>query len=187
MSGHRAGRNRAGWAAPGLAMALAVLLLGGCGLLGDREPEAVPTNTPRAVVRVIPTWTPIMTATPEPTATPDVVDVSGCALGAVYVRDVTIPDGTRLAPGEQFVKTWEIRNTGSCTWDRGYWLVFVDNEQMGAEGRVEVPVTPAGANASVSVTFTAPAVPGEYRSDWQMQVNDERFGSNFYTVIVVEG
>lgn len=99
MSGHRAGRNRAGWAAPGLAMALAVLLLGGCGLLGDREPEAVPTNTPRAVVRVIPTWTPIMTATPEPTATPDVVDVSGCALGAVYVRDVTIPDGTRLAPG----------------------------------------------------------------------------------------
>jgi len=168
-------------------LCLVAALLGGCGLFGDEERGAVPTNTPRAVVRIIPTWTPIVTATPEPTATPDVVDVSGCTFGAVYVRDVTIPDGTKLSPGEQFVKTWEIRNTGSCTWDRGYWLVFVDNEQMGAEGRVEVPVTPAGANASVSVTFTAPAVPGEYRSDWQMQVNDERFGSNFYTVIVVEG
>ncbi|NLD74367.1 MAG: hypothetical protein GX649_16820, partial [Chloroflexi bacterium] len=85
-------------------------------------------------------------------------------------------------------KTWEIRNTGSCPWGRGYWLVFVSNDQMGAESRVVVPETAPGDTAQVSVTLTAPAAAGEYRSDWQMQVNDDRrFGSSFYTVVVVEG
>ncbi len=188
MSGHRAGHSRAGWVVLAAAWLLMGLLLTGCGLFGEEEPGAVPTNTPRAVVRIIPTWTPVVTATPEPTPTLDVVDISGCDLNAVYVRDVTIPDGTKLSPGEEFVKTWEIRNTGSCPWGRGYWLVFVSNDQMGAESRVVVPETAPGETAQVSVTFTAPAAPGEYRSDWQMQVNDDRrFGSSFYTVVVVEG
>ncbi len=30
--------------------------------------------------------------------------------------DDTIPNGTPLAPGELFVKTWRIRNTGSVAW-----------------------------------------------------------------------
>src|SRR5215216_5539815 len=38
----------------------------------------------------------------------------------VFEGDVTIPDGTIMKPGEDFVKTWAVRNTGSCTWDEGY-------------------------------------------------------------------
>lgn len=171
------------------ALAVAALLLGGCGLFSSEDDErAVATNTPRPVAGPIPTWTPVVTPTPEPSPTPDVVDVSNCDLGAIYVRDVTIPDGTKMKPGEAFTKTWEIKNTGSCPWGRGYWLVFVNNQQMGAPDRVPIPETAPGATTEVSVTLTAPAAVGEYRSDWQMQVNeDRRFGSSFYLVIVVEG
>ena len=164
------------------------LLLGGCRLFASDEEGAVATNTPRPVARLIPTWTPVITVTPEPSPTPDVVDVSACELGAIYVRDLTIPDGTKIKGGETFTKTWEIKNTGSCPWGRGYWLVFVSNQQMGAPDRVPVPETAPGHTTEISVTLTAPMAAGEHRSDWQLQVNeDSRFGSSFYLVIVVEG
>ncbi len=172
----------------GIGLLAGSVLLGGCGLFSSDGDQAVATNTPRPVARIIPTWTPVVTATPEPSPTPDVVDVANCDLGATYVRDVTIPDGTRLKPGETFTKTWEIKNTGDCPWGRGYSLAFADNEQMGAPDSVPVPDTAPGATVEISVTLTAPAAAGEYRSDWQMQVNDEqRFGSSFYLLIVVEG
>jgi len=172
----------------GVSILGAALSLGGCGLFSSEGERAVPTNTPRAMARIIPTWTPVVTATPEPSPTPDRVDVSQCDLGAAYVRDVTIPDGTVLKPGQTFTKTWEIKNTGSCPWGRGYELAFAGNEQLGGPDSVPVPDTPAGGTVEISVDLTAPAAPGEYRSDWQMQVNGEqRFGSSFYLLIVVEG
>ena len=40
---------------------------------------------------------------------------SGCN-NAAYVSDVTVADGDDMAPGETFTKTWELLNTGSCSW-----------------------------------------------------------------------
>ena len=34
-----------------------------------------------------------------------------------FVTDVTIPDGTVLQPNETFVKTWRIKNIGTCAWN----------------------------------------------------------------------
>ena len=42
-----------------------------------------------------------------------------------FEGDITIPDGTIMKPGEDFQKIWKIRNTGSCTWDDGFTLVYI--------------------------------------------------------------
>lgn len=36
-----------------------------------------------------------------------------CDYAMVYIRDVTIPDGTVIAPGDDFVKTWAVQNSGT--------------------------------------------------------------------------
>src|SRR4030042_4480106 len=75
----------------------------------------VPTATPLA-----PTNTPLPTNTPvPPTATPIPIPCDR----AQFVSDVSVPDNTEIGAGTTFVKTWKMRNNGSCTWTSGYALV----------------------------------------------------------------
>ncbi len=126
--------------------------------------------------------------TPEPTQTsvPDEEGEGGCTLNAAYAADVTVPDGTHMAPGETFVKTWRIRNSGTCDWAAGYTLVFMSGDQMGASASVAVPATAAGSTADVSVNMAAPSTPGTYRGNWRVQSDTGTvFGSSVYVRIVV--
>lgn len=105
---------------------------------------------------------------------------------AIWVADVTVPDGTEMTPGQDFVKTWMIKNTGSCTWDTGYTLIHGYDEKL--EGIAE-PLTNAvapGEEVEVSVRFRAPATTGEHRSYWRMQnAGGSAFGEFLYVSIVV--
>jgi hypothetical protein len=128
----------------------------------------------------------------KPTATSPpfvpTVDVSGCTLGAVFAADVTIPDNTPINAGVSFVKTWSIRNAGTCDWGPGYQLTFIDGDQMGGPQPVSVPEAAAGATVEVSVELVAPAEAGTYRGNWQMCVNETKcFGDKFYVQIVSSG
>jgi len=128
-------------------------------------------------------------AASDPTATslPSVptVDVSGCTLGAVFEADVTIPDNTLIDAGQSFVKTWSIRNTGTCDWGPGYLFTFIDGNQMGGPQSMSVPETAAGEATEVSVELVAPTEGGTYRGNWQICVNrTECFGDKFYVQIV---
>ncbi len=123
-----------------------------------------------------PTETPIP---PTPTETATQVfttDPTQAALGTpaalcdnyAYVADVTIPDGTTMTPGQEFVKTWKIKNTGNCTWGEGYSPIYSYGEKMsGAAVPLAVVVAPE-QEVEVSVNFKAPANIGEYVSVWQM-------------------
>jgi hypothetical protein len=104
------------------------------------------------------------TATVIPTSTPVLVDA------AEFVADVTIPDGTQVKPGESFVKTWRLRNSGSTTWMRGYALVFANGAQMDALALIPLTklVSP-GEEIDVSVTLTAPKTPGNYKGYWRLR------------------
>jgi predicted RNA-binding Zn-ribbon protein involved in translation (DUF1610 family) len=129
--------------------------------------------------------TPEMATTPVVPWVHPTVDVTECTLGAVFEADITMPDNTRIEIGQSFVKTWRIRNTGSCTWVRGYRWTFVGGEQMSGPSSVRVPTTQPGESVEVSATLIAPTEGGQHRGYWQMCVNgDECFGERVFVQIV---
>jgi hypothetical protein len=110
---------------------------------------------------------------------------SGCD-NAAYVSDVTISDGTELAPGETFTKTWELANTGSCTWSKAHSITFVSGDDMdGSETGIHQSVAP-GDYADISVSLTAPDDEGTYIGYWRLADKSGRvFGEQVYVQIVV--
>jgi Ig-like domain from next to BRCA1 gene len=122
-----------------------------------------PTNTP-----LPPTNTPLPTNTPippTPTATP-----IPCDRGQ-FVKDITIPDNTEIAAGTTFVKTWQIKNNGSCTWTSGYALVFYNGDAM--SGPASAPITDGtvspGSTIDIKATMIAPTTPGTYKGNWRLR------------------
>jgi Ig-like domain from next to BRCA1 gene len=127
---------------------------------------------------------PTETTAPEPTATitatqpvvAQVTNAEGTSIALcdkyawdVATVDVNIPDNTVLSPGQDFTKTWKIKNIGSCTWGEGYKLIFSYGEKMSGEA---VPLSAAiapGQEVDVSVNFKAPNLAGTYFSSWTMQ------------------
>lgn len=86
-----------------------------------------------------------------------------------YVADLTIPDGTALAPGASFVKTWRLRNSGTCSWTTAYALAFAGGEKFGAPAFIALPADVApGEEIDVSAKFTAPMKGGAYKSQWKL-------------------
>lgn len=117
------------------------------------------------------TATPSLTSAPPTlTATPTLTPAPACTDRLAFVADVTVPDRANVLPGTTFVKTWRLRNTGSCTWDSRYTLVFVGGQalQGPASAALAGPVPP-GNTVAVSVTLVAPATNGPYRGDWMLR------------------
>src|SRR5512134_2558781 len=64
-------------------------------------------------------------AFPSYTAVPPLLTIVSRCDAAAFVSDVSYPDGSTVALGSTFTKIWRIRNTGTCTWNTSYALVFV--------------------------------------------------------------
>jgi len=98
----------------------------------------------------------------------------------------TIPDDSEFEPGENFTKTWTVRNDGTCAWTTDYRLVFTSGDQMnGPSAKAFSNTINPGENVTLSVGLTAPASDGTYTGTWVIEANDgERFG-NYWTTIVV--
>jgi hypothetical protein len=87
-----------------------------------------------------------------------------------FVADVNVPDDTNMSPGQDFLKTWRVKNIGSCPWGEGYELVYAGYaDEMGGQSQPLTEVVQPGQEVEVSVQFTAPDEIGEYLSAWQMQ------------------
>jgi hypothetical protein len=103
---------------------------------------------------------------------------------------VTIPDGTQLAPGAAFTKTWKIQNSGTCTWASGYVVAFSSGSIMGATSPQSLAVdsVPPGGNVEISIEMVAPESTGQKIGYWRMQnASGVGFGDTFYVDIVVTG
>ena len=133
--------------------------------------QAIVNQTLVAMTPTAPSPTPVSPtptlAAPTPTSSP--TPVSYCDW-VTFVRDVTIPDGTVLSPGETFTKTWRLQNRGTCTWTPDYVLVYSSGAQMGTASAVRLPgyVAP-GQTIDVSVTLTAPMTWGDYTGYWMLR------------------
>jgi len=98
--------------------------------------------------------------------------------------DVNIPDGTTMTPGQDFIKTWRVKNNGSCPWGAGYELAYAGyaNQMSGQFQPLEEVVQP-GQEVELSVQFQAPDEAGEYVSAWQMS---NPAGVTFLEIIFVK-
>jgi len=107
---------------------------------------------------------------------------------AIYMSDVTIPDGTILAPGESFEKTWLIFNGGTCTWEADYTLSFLSGEEMNGVPHALGKSVPPNTQVEVTVSMVAPLVAGSYTGYWQMTDSEgTKFGNAIYVKISVSG
>jgi hypothetical protein len=89
---------------------------------------------------------------------------------AQFISDVTVPDGTKMIPGQGFTKTWRLRNLGSCSWDSRYALVFAGGDALGAPAVINLPGTvPAYSTVDLSIDMKAPMTPGQYVGDWKLR------------------
>lgn len=158
----------------------------------EDNPVQTPTPTTTQTARPSSTPQPTETATipasdtPPPTETPTPTPVP-CQNDSALIEHVSIPDGTAVEPGRNFVKTWRVRNAGTCPWTTGYRLRFLSGERMGAAE--SIPLTQdvePGDTVNVSIPFTAPTATGSHTTRWQMQAADDAmFGDVLATQIVV--
>ncbi len=141
------------------------------------------------------TPTPYPTYTPYPTQEPQtyyaydysyVIGTPGGCLNAIFISE-TVPDNTRFAPGDGFIKSWTIQNTGYCDWNTNYRLVFLSGDAMGGDTFTYLPETVSpGENITLTVNLTAPSTSGTYRGEWRVQSSLGVNFARFWVQIVVK-
>ncbi len=92
--------------------------------------------------------------------------------------DVTIPDDSRMLPGQTFSKTWRLVNRGNCTWTRDYALVWFSGPAFEAvrQQPLSTQVAP-GEVVDLTIDMIAPRDPGVYTSYWMLRnAEGELFG-----------
>lgn len=151
--------------------------------LTSSQPTAVAaTMTAPATATLWVTNTPSL---PTPTKSYSSVSSSACDNSA-YVSDVTIPDGTTIAAGEAFTKTWSILNTGTCTWTTDYTIAYVSGNDMDGEATALTESVAPNESISISVDLVAPSSTGSYTGYWRMYNTDGAgFGASVYVMITV--
>jgi hypothetical protein len=115
-----------------------------------------------------PSPAPASTLTPPPGGQ---TQPAGPCDRARFEADVNYPDNSPVAPGENFVKTWRLENTGNCTWDDRYSIVFERGDLLG--GPAAAPLTtvavPPGGMVDISLALKAPTDPGVYQGFWKLR------------------
>lgn len=199
-------------------VSILAVLISACGASSTAEPTpdvaAVRTSAASTVearftltaAAFTPTPPPIPTETaipPEPEDTPTatapavavVTNVEGTqielcdSLGYdVLTIDVNVPDNTVMSPGQEFIKTWRVKNTGACPWGAGYVLAYAGYaDQMSGQFIAMTEVVQPGQEVELSVQFKAPSVAGEYLSAWTMRnPQGVTFPQTIYVKIVVQ-
>jgi hypothetical protein len=170
------------------------------------SPTSAPTNTSAALpttssASITPTTSGAIptisfnatSASPLPGFTPLASPAATAAAGTlcdsnVFEGDVTIPDGSIIKPGVNFQKIWAIRNTGTCTWDDGYKLVFYAGDRAidpydFAFKKSSDFVAP-GKGINIAINLTAPLAEGKYQGHWKMQNDQGQWFGTFLSVYI---
>jgi hypothetical protein len=135
--------------------------------------------------------TPTVKATSVPTSQAKLCDQAAPGVPI----DVTVPDDTKMQPGQAFTKTWRLQNTGTCTWTKDYSMAVFSGEAMNAPSVVMMPSNVApGQTVDISADLTAPNTAGTYQGNWKLRNKEGAwFGigpggsSPFWVRIVVSG
>lgn len=133
--------------------------------------------------------------TPAPTVPP--ATPSACLDGMRFVQDLSFPDANMtnppaVQPGQQMMKGWRIQNTGTCTWDSRYALIYTGSAPPNAPVAgnpvvVQDQVAPGGTY-DIYVNIFAPTNAGRYQSFWNMRnPSGIQFGDRLWVGFEVVG
>ena len=143
------------------------------------EPTAAPLIQPSATPVVEKaTVTPTLTVTsgqqalaqsPTPLAS-STTPTPGCTNKAEFVQNLLISDNVELKPGKRFVKVWQVKNAGTCTWTSSYSLVYVGGESFKSPPSVPLlqEVRP-GELANIQLNLVTPILDGTFIGQWMLQ------------------
>jgi hypothetical protein len=166
-----------------IALSILILIVSACGSAPDSQ-----ENISTAVAQTVQAQnsltkianSPTLTSTPpaEVTAAADiaatntsapVIGAPGCTVSGRLAGE-NPPDGVLLRPGENFWKTWSLENTGTCTWDSTYKLVYQNGDLMGGLTSYALPEAIApGEIKDISIYLQAPTTEGEATGYWSIQ------------------
>jgi hypothetical protein len=172
-----------------LSLLIAALILSACGARRAPTPYLPPT--------IAPTYPLIVSGNRAQAnlATEAVVDLErsevnptpACVPNLTYLEDLTVPDGSPVAPGAILDKRWRVENSGTCNWDENYRLKLIAGPEMGAKPEQALYPARSGTQAMLRIIFTGPEEPGPYRSAWQAyDPGGEPFGDPFFIEVVVQ-
>ncbi len=103
-----------------------------------------------------------------------------------WTGDETILDGTIFDPGDNFVKSWTLRNAGTCDWTTGARMVFEEGDQMGGPDSINLTETvEPGETYVVEIPMQAPASDGDYTGVWRMTAADGTKMGKYWVKITV--
>jgi hypothetical protein len=133
-------------------------------------PQTLPTITPN----------PTRTLPSPPTATPK-------PCNRVEFVSETIPDNTVMDLNESFTKSWRFKNTGTCTWNTNYKLVFSDGSKMsGSSPKKFTQNVAPGEQVDITINLKAPGSAGTYKGVWKIQDDEgDYFVNNIWVQIKV--
>ncbi len=147
---------------------------------------STPTATAMPIIQFTATTLANVTNTPAPLA-----GAPGCTVAARLAAEDP-PDKALLKPGENFWKTWSLENTGTCTWDSTYKLVYWSGDLMGGLNSYPLPEAIApGETKEISILLKTPDTEGTYTGFWSIQTPWNSYfgmgtaGDPFYVQVVV--
>jgi hypothetical protein len=172
--------------------AVATLNAGATQTAAFATPTFTETATPTATMT--PTFTPAVAFVTNTIVYSGGTNLSQCDM-AGFVADVTIPDGSIVAAGQTFTKTWRIKNDGTCTWTPNYKIVYYSGEKLNTNNNYPLTTTNVapGETLEISIQMTAPTAPGSYISNWLLQNATGQYfgigssGGVIYVQFVVSG
>ena len=118
------------------------------------------------------------TPTPRPGATSTPGPLPPCVDSLAFVQHLNYDFGgnqatPQMQPGQPFSKGWRVKNSGTCTWDANYTLVYVHGNNAASDMSGQpVPITrlvEPGETLDIYVDLIAPSQPGSYSGFWQME------------------
>lgn len=188
-----------------LLIGILIFLLFSCGINSESQTELGDVNVVRteAVATFASSLTETLVAVPsasptpavEPTATPPLVTVTletpptaNSCYNLLYIKDVTIPDGTQMKPGEVFTKTWLVQNIGGCAWRAGFTFQHVGGDSMRGSQVTLTEAIQTGSKREISVQLVVPSGQnGIIQSSWRMADENGIFFGDTLSVNITVG
>lgn len=150
---------------------------------GGSPAPTLPFGSPASPLATPLGGTPLATITP--------LGVLATSAGPVcndseFIADVTYPDGTVVQDKQLIAKVWQIKNTGTCTWDEGYSLQHVMGESLGGkpwEIKHKSQFVKPGEIVEIRIDMQTGTKGGEHGGCWQMYGDN---GYNFGTLLCIK-